>query len=237
VTDLNHLFACNITDVSVILIFNVDVCNTSNIMLHNLCQYLTYMLTKIGRLISKFVLPHVEPKTLPAGCPTMIYVLGGIGSGKSTYIHNVISKTYPTYEKVIFDDIMVQLPSFKSHTGLVTSWPIEDRSQCYIDALNVTESKIRNIVTNRQSFVIEGTGMNLKSNIADMLHQRQLGYKLVIHHVHTFVEICLDRISIRNMQISRKVSMTAVYASHDLLTANLPEYRKIVDEFVTVTES
>ena len=196
-----------------------------------LCLYimyrsLVYLLHTLNRLI--FMIKQRFRR------PTMIYVLGSIGAGKTTYINTILSKKYPTYKKVIFDDIMTNLDSFKTQHKPIVSWPPQSRSLCYTQAMDVVSETIKDIISKRQSFIIEGTGMNVTSNVKDMIHQKHLGYKLVIYHLQSDVKVCLDRVTSRNMDSNRKIDMKTVYVSYDLLQINIETYANLVDTVITI---
>jgi len=172
--------------------------------------------------------------------PTVVFVLGCIGAGKSHYIEHTLSqmKPFSEYAIVIFDQVMIQLESYKDcKDGIVISWPPEQRSPCYLEALTKVDEEIDRLVAHRQSFIVEGAGTNVESNVKAMLYQKSLGYKIIIHHIATPPSIAKEQVIKRNAQPEniRYVTPELSIETYARLQVNLQAYMEIADEFVSIS--
>ena len=171
--------------------------------------------------------------------PQMIYVLGGMGAGKTTYIEQVLKpKLGSNFQFILFDCIMKALPSFPKANEPVISWPPHLRSRCYLEAMEISTLLIADAVARKQSFVIEGTGMNLQSNLEDMKKQQSLGYKIILHHIHCLPDFAATRIEIRNLSgiENRKVLPKLAFETYARLQENISAYKAICDEYVEIIQ-
>ena len=163
--------------------------------------------------------------------PHCIFVMGCIASGKTSYIYGNLQRRFPSYEIVVFDEIMTRLASFETP---VVSWPPEARSKCYTEALEICTARVAQLQRERKSYIVEGTGLNLEANMREIVAQREAGYKVSLHYIPVSLSQAYERTKKRNGEIMRTVQKEDVAIVHEKVLSNVPKYARICDEITIV---
>ena len=148
-------------------------------------------------------------------------VLAPMGAGKSTFTKNNLMD-----EKKIFVSIDDYIPDISSPE--YTSEDLYRRSRRI--GIEFTDYLLGNHI----SMIIEGTGKN-----ADMIdYMKRLksdGYYIRTYLIKTPLDVCIDRVKVRNKSSDRKVSISAVRETYRILwEENADKIIEISDEYKNI---
>ena len=160
-----------------------------------------------------------------------LILMGTPGSGK-TYLKNfilsIVKKKYDLSSNFNFEicnpDLIVK--TLKKYTE-------REHSKFLRYGCIKTIEQFKNIIQKNQSFLYDGTGMNL-SNYKFMFKQCNLNnYKIILIRIDTSVDIAISRIANRK----RKVDESIVKKIYSNITLRFKEYHKFTENILIINNN
>ena len=164
--------------------------------------------------------------------PQLIHLCGIPGSGKSTYA-NDLKQTHIDHYVLSFDDIMSQLPGYKSdcmELGLkqaFVNWELPARGLGYFF--------LQRLLRKRRSVIFDHGAAN-ESHLVLLEQIRNLPYRIELHHVTCSMATAYSRTRKRERMTKRHTPKHYITERAKLIDQLLPKYRKIVDRYLKVGE-
>ena len=171
--------------------------------------------------------------SVPQAKPTLVHLCGIPGAGKTTYAR-AWHQVNPGFALVQFDSIMESLQGYRAdhaNLGLVAAfanWELPARVIGY-HLLQALVSAKRNVLFDHSAAAL--THLPLLERV------KEAGYVIEMHHVQCATAEALSRIQRRELVDMRHTPPALVHERFDLLNDLVPQYKKIVDRFVSVSGS
>lgn len=147
-----------------------------------------------------------------------LFVLGPMGSGKSTFIANLMRNhsEYASYAYVDTDEIMQFLDGYNYQT-LEQYYPIARKI-----AILLTDW----LLEQRISFIAEGTCVKFEELQAYIIRLRESGYTVKVCKIEEALDICISRVRNRKIRQLPDLSVREIYYGSQNGLSRLFEWNK-----------
>lgn len=181
---------------------------------------------KIVHNISLAIINKIKENKDKYSTKELSFVCGPMGSGKTTFILSKLLNN--SHMKSYYSSIDELIPYFKK-------FEITDSRIMYKLCRQVGIEVTDYLLENNISMIIEGTGIN-KDMYDYLLRVKEKGYHITTYFLKTDLNICRERVKIRNKHSQHKVMDEDVILYHKILWDGIDTEQKTEQLFVSISD-
>ncbi len=159
--------------------------------------------------------------------PEAIIFLGCSGSGKTTQIEDMLSRTDKKFVRIDSDLIMKQMAQYNR---LLRSGNKNAAQLVHLDSLRLRTALVDQTIRNKMPLIFESTGSNHMVLTNLILKLKNQGYKIKLISCEVSLEEAKRRVQQRNATQDRVVPESAVMYSYEQSTVSFERIKSHVDE-------
>ena len=164
--------------------------------------------------------------------PTIITMVGGPGSGKSSARKECIqSLKYTESDFVVIDPDEILTSMFNNNYNCYSD------DEKVLDVITMNNLNFTHALKNGYNIVFDGTGRNIDFTETNVIGRaKRIGYRTVVCISMLDAHTALARVNQRGLATDRNVDSDFVKSTYDQLSVNIPKYLDIPKETVDILQ-